>query len=184
MPFSIVISAAWSLWSILFRIKVNDLSVGKAERIFVSCSVMPSWSSINSRIWSACANSFCVLRIPSSSTISLVASCRPAVSEIRSGKPPRWICSRNTSRVVPATSVTIAASCPASRLCRLDLPALGWPARTTLMPSRNKRPCRALPWMPASVASSCCSCLSTWASPRKSISSSTKSMEASTNILK
>ena len=43
--------------------------------------------------------------------------------------------------VVPAISVTIAASLPANAFNRLDLPALGRPAITTFIPSRNR-----LPW--------------------------------------
>src|SRR5690606_11098584 len=46
--------------------------------------------------------------------------------------PSMWICSRSRSRVVPAMSVTMAASRPARALSRLDLPALGRPAITTL----------------------------------------------------
>jgi hypothetical protein len=41
-------------------------------------------------------------------------------------------------------SVTIASSSPARRLSRLDLPTLGWPARTTCRPPcSSSAPCRA-----------------------------------------
>ena len=44
------------------------------------------------------------------------------------------------SRVVPATSVTIAASCPLRQFSKLDLPAFGRPTITICRPSRNSRP--------------------------------------------
>lgn len=47
---------------------------------------------------------------------------------------------RSTSRVVPAMSVTMAASRPANALSKPDLPALGRPAITTFIPSRNRLP--------------------------------------------
>ena len=46
------------------------------------------------------------------------------------------------SRVVPASSETMAASRRASALSRLDLPALGGPAMATLKPSRRISPRR------------------------------------------
>ena len=51
----------------------------------------------------------------------------------------------------PAIGVTIASSAPASALSSELLPTLGWPASTTLMPSRSSAPWRAR----ASTASSC-----------------------------
>ena len=47
-----------------------------------------------------------------------------------------------TSRVVPATSVTIAASLSARAFNRLDLPTFGRPARTIRKPSLNISPPR------------------------------------------
>ena len=44
---------------------------------------------------------------------------------------------RSWSRVVPGMSVTIARSCPAIALRRLDFPAFGGPATTTRTPSRS-----------------------------------------------
>ena len=90
-----------------------------------------------------------------------------------------WV---TTSRVVPATGVTIASSAPASAFRSELLPPFGWPAMTTLMPSRNSAPCRARCITRPSV---CCS-RSSWpcasACCRKSISSSGKSSVASTSM--
>ncbi|CQR22479.1 Uncharacterised protein [Yersinia enterocolitica] len=105
----------------------------------VASVVVPS--TINSTR-SACSISCHARSIPMRSTSSL-ASRRPAVSIICNGIPSIWICSRNTSRVVPAISVTIAASRPANALSKLDFPAFGRPAMTTFIPSRSKLPCRA-----------------------------------------
>ena len=58
--------------------------------------------------------------------------------------PSILICSFNTSLVVPSISVTIAESLPDRAFNRLDFPALGFPAITTLIPSVNKAPCWAL----------------------------------------
>ena len=59
-----------------------------------------------------------------------------------------------TSRVVPASSDTIAASRLASAFRRLDLPALGAPAMTTLNPSRRRSPLLTARWR-AIAARSC-----------------------------
>src|SRR5215470_12869688 len=48
-----------------------------------------------------------------------------------------------TSRVVPGTGVTIAASRRATRFIRLDFPALGGPAMATTRPSRRRSPRRS-----------------------------------------
>ena len=87
-----------------------------------------------------------------------------------------------TSRVVPGIGVTIASSAPASALSSELLPALGWPAITTLMPSRSSAPWRARRSTAASV--SCSRASWPWASAccRKSISSSGKSSVASTSM--
>ena len=117
--------------------------------------------------------------MPSFSTTSPV-SRRPAVSVSVIGKPFSVIFSCKTSRVVPAISVTIARSTPARALSKDDLPALGLPAITTCRPSRSNCPWRA----------DCCTALTEALTPsnkpkilpsaKKSISSSGKSMAAST----
>ena len=52
-------------------------------------------------------------------------SRRPAVSITCSGTPSIWMVCCTTSRVVPATGVTMASSAPASALSKELLPALG-----------------------------------------------------------
>ena len=98
------------------------------------------------------------------------------------GTPSNVICSRTVSRVVPAISVTIATSSPASALSRLDLPTFGAPTSTTLMPSRKIAPCRALAKMSANCVCSARSLPFASAASRKSMSSSGKSSVASTSI--
>ena len=87
-----------------------------------------------------------------------------------------------TSRVVPATALTIASSAPASALSSELLPALGWPAITTLMPSRSRAPWRARCCTAASWPCSRASWPVASAFCRKSISSSGKSSVASTSM--
>ena len=88
-------------------------------------------------------------RIPSCSTLP-VASRMPAVSLTTIGSPSRSSFTSMMSRVVPASSETIATSRLARALSRLDLPALGAPASTTWKPSRTSSPrwpssrCRAI----------------------------------------
>ena len=65
--------------------------------------------------------------------------CRRPSAECRRSRSA----SCTASRVVPAIGVTIAASSPASRLSRLDLPTLGRPTSTTVSPSRSSAPCFA-----------------------------------------
>jgi hypothetical protein len=107
-----------------------------------------------------------------STTSSL--SRRPAVSITCSGTPSTWMVWLTTSRVVPGTGVTMASSAPASALSSELLPAFGWPAITTLMPSRSSAPWRARCITPASVACSRSSWPCASAFCRKSISSSGK----------
>ena len=97
-----------------------------------------------------------------------------------SGIPSNWTRSRRRSRVVPGISVTIAASVPASLFIRLDFPAFGSPAITNVMPSRISRPNWALFWIPLSIALMLSKSVLTFSSERKSISSSGKSIAAST----
>ncbi|MNT31348.1 hypothetical protein D3C72_1671790 [compost metagenome] len=86
------------------------------------------------------------------------------------------------SRVVPAMGVTMASSAPASALSNELLPALGWPAITTLMPSRSSAPWRARCITEANVCCKFDSCPCASALRRKSISSSGKSSVASTSM--
>ena len=67
------------------------------------------------------------------SSVSAVRRYRSARSECRRGDSGTSI----WSRVVPGMSVTMARSCPAIALIRLDLPAFGGPATTTRTPSFN-----------------------------------------------
>ena len=81
-------------------------------------------------------------RMPSASTAPS-ASLIPAVSVTITGKPPRSRWTSITSRVVPASSDTMAASRRASAFSRDDLPAFGGPAMTTRKPSRRRSPRRS-----------------------------------------
>jgi len=80
--------------------------------------------------------------MPSCSTSSAVAR-KPAVSITFSTNPPMSMLRSIRSRVVPGWAVTIATSCPASALSRLDLPTLGAPTSATRRPSRSTAPRRA-----------------------------------------
>eukprot|EP00967_Tisochrysis_lutea_P115102 scaffold184049_cov32-Tisochrysis_lutea.AAC.4 len=62
---------------------------------------------------------------------------RPAVSERMTGNPPSCNETVTTSRVVPSTGDTIAASRWESKLSNDDLPALGGPRMATRTPSRT-----------------------------------------------
>ena len=69
--------------------------------------------------------------------------CRsPAVSTTWMGTPSICIVCVTLSRVVPAMGVTMANSAPAKAFSNELLPTLGWPAITTLMPSRSSTPWR------------------------------------------
>ena len=83
------------------------------------------------------------LRTPSLS-IASVLSRKPAVSVRCTARPSRSIVISIRSRVVPGISLTIARSVRASAFSRLDLPALGAPATTTLAPRPSNAPGRAL----------------------------------------
>ena len=73
---------------------------------------------------------------PSASMASSV-SRRPAVSKRFSRISPSCTACSTTSRVVPATGVTMARSNPASRFSKVDLPALGRPTMAQSTPSRR-----------------------------------------------
>ena len=98
------------------------------------------------------------------------------------GTPSIWIVSLTLSRVVPAIGVTIASSAPASALSSELLPTLGWPAITTLMPSRSSAPWRARSSTAATLSLMAFRRPRALAFSRKSISSSGKSSVASTSM--
>ena len=82
--------------------------------------------------------------------------------------------------MVPGISVTMALSWPDKALSRLDLPALGRPMMASTIPSRSNLPWRASSNRPVSCSRVLFRRWSTSLSARKSISSSGKSMAAST----
>ncbi len=76
-----------------------------------------------------------VRRMPSRSIASAAEPSRkPAVSDTIIGSPPSTNGASTTSRVVPATGDTIAASRPASQFSSDDFPTFGAPASTTRRP--------------------------------------------------
>ena len=150
-----------------------------SDRTFSICWLSGSLLSNIKIIRSACSISVHAREMPIRSTSS-VASRSPAVSIICKGMPSIWICSRNTSRVVPAISVTIAASLPAKAFSKLDLPAFGRPAITTFIPSRKIEPCFASLRTKSSWLIISRNFASILPSAKKSISSSGKSIDAST----
>ena len=79
------------------------------------------------------------ISIPADSTGSSV-SRRPAVSARRSRIPATSADSSITSRVVPATSVTIERLQRKSKFITVDLPVFGLPAMTVCTPSRSILP--------------------------------------------
>ena len=95
--------------------------------------------SKTARISPASSSFFQLRRIPSASMASSV-SRRPAVSKRFSRISPSCTACSTTSRVVPATGVTMARSKPASRLSKVDLPALGRPTMAQSTPSRSTAP--------------------------------------------
>ncbi|MEA3219889.1 MAG: hypothetical protein OZX49_00985 [Immundisolibacter sp.] len=106
-------------------------------------------------------------------------SRRPAVSTRCSGRPSMARYSRSTSRVVPGMAVTMAASRSARAFSRLDLPTLGAPASTTLMPSRSRRPSSARPTRARSSSARRAASVARRPSASRSSSSSGKSSPAS-----
>ncbi len=114
-----------------------------------------------------------------SRSIASPPSRRPAVSTRVSSTPSRRTVSRKVSRVVPAMSVTMARSLPASALSSELLPAFGGPTSTACRPSRRRRPRSA---SSSSCARSACACARparTWSPPSVSSDSSAKSIAAS-----
>ena len=174
-------SGAVPFKSILFSISIRFRPAGSWARMSRVAAFSPSAGSTSTSATSASSAARRLRPMPICSTTSSV-SRKPAVSTMCTGTPSSAICSRTVSRVVPAMSVTIATSSPASALSRLDLPTLGAPTSTTVMPSRSRLPCRA----DARTASTCrCSAASrprASAASRKSMSSSGKSSVASTSI--
>ena len=177
------IDADFFVKSILLRTMVTSSDLGSFWRIISSSGVTPVLSSTNKRARSACSISIQVRFIPSCSTTSSL-SRNPAVSITCKGIPSILISSRKTSRVVPAIWVTMAESRPANAFNKLDLPVFGCPIRTTRMPSRNKTPCCADAKIFSISERIFSKLVVTWPSDKKSISSSGKSIAASTYIRK
>ena len=147
-----------------------------ANSFSTSCS-NSDLSTISSN-WSARSIASWARLKPSCSTTSSLMRM-PAVSMMCTGRPSILISSDNRSLVVPGISVTIALSMPESAFKRLDLPAFGLPAITTLIPSFNSAPCLA--WAKVAVIDSriALSESLTLLSLTKSMSSSEKSIVAS-----
>lgn len=142
-----------------------------------------SEESITRRINSALLIWLWLRWIPSFSIVSELSRI-PAVSIKRTGKPLMLMTSSMVSRVVPAISLTMARSNPSRRLRRDDFPALGGPAMTVRIPSRRKWPCSAVARR-ASMRDAMSSRRSSRAfSESVSISSSGKSIQASTCAIK
>ena len=104
-----------------------------------SSRVRGSEPSKTARISPASSSFFQLRRMPSASMASSVWR-RPAVSNRLSRISPSCTACSTTSRVVPATGVTMARSNPASRLSSVDLPALGRPTMAQSTPSRSTAP--------------------------------------------
>ncbi len=94
-------------------------------------------------IKSALSAYFLAFSTPIFSTSSSVSRI-PAVSIIFKPKPFNFMDSSSTSRVVPATLVTIALSSPTKRFKREDFPTFGFPTITVLIPSFKSFPLSAL----------------------------------------
>ena len=124
--------------SVLFRRTITCLPFTKSS-IFLSLSSRLRVASATYIIRSASPAHFIAFSIPIFSTISSVSRI-PAVSVRLRITPSRLMDSSSVSLVVPAISVTIALSSPASALSRLDLPALVLPNITVLIPSFKIRP--------------------------------------------
>ena len=96
-----------------------------------------------SKTRSDCSMAFFERSTPIFSTLSSV-SLMPAVSISFNGTPDTLTYSSITSRVVPATSVTIALSSCKRWFKRLDLPTFGRPTSAVANPSRMIFPCEAV----------------------------------------
>ena len=107
-------------------------------------------------------------------------------------KPSRSSRTSITSRVVPASAETMAASRLAKAFNRLDLPALGGPASTTRNPSRRISPRWPsanwdvnLPWRLRTASCACATARSdTSPSSEKSIAASTSPIAPNTSARK
>ena len=103
----------------------------------------------------------------------------PAVSTSTNGTPAMPTERSSTSRVVPASGVTIAASSASSALKSEDFPALGGPASITRTPSRKRSASGRPATRRISATRSSVSSVKPGGRPATS-SSSAKSMTAST----
>ena len=117
----------------------EDLALAQRCASAKSSRLGGSEPSKTARINPASSSFFQLRRIPSASMASSV-SRRPAVSKRFSRISPSCTACSTTSRVVPATGVTMARSNPASRFSKVDLPALGRPTMAQSTPSRSTAP--------------------------------------------
>ena len=109
--------------------------------ISMSASVTGPPASNTASTSPASSSFFQLRRMPSASMASASSLPRtPAVSNRFSRMSPSCTACSTTSRVVPATGVTIARSNPASRLSSVLLPTLGRPSSTQSTPWRSTAP--------------------------------------------
>ena len=170
-------TAASCIRSHLFRITAWD---GPAMPRKLSSASGQSASLPSSTMRDALAPlaAFTARRTPSASIRSPV--CRtPAVSSNVTGTPLISRRTETTSRVVPASSDTIAASRPARRFSRVDFPALTGPSRLTVTPLRTCSPIRPSSRTPSIVRISALLSSRSCASTEGGRSSSAKSISAS-----
>ncbi len=125
-------------WSLLL-ITNSVFSGSHNSTVSRSSAVKDAEPSITSNTKSAAAALSLARRTPSCSTGSSVLRT-PAASIKRTGKPAKTNCSSRVSRVVPATSVTIALDSPSIAFINELLPTLGRPRIKMLIPSRKARP--------------------------------------------
>ncbi|MNL13843.1 hypothetical protein D3C87_1347630 [compost metagenome] len=126
--------------SILFSTTTLGPAARAASRISRSSGPSPARTSSTTRRTSASASASFERAMPRRSTTSAPCSRMPAVSSTRKGTPLMARPASSTSRVVPATSVTMARSACSSAFSRLDLPTLGRPTMAREAPSRSRRP--------------------------------------------
>ena len=112
-------------------------------KISISSGVKSVDPSITQRIISALLIYSRARSTPRASTVSCVSRI-PAVSIRRNEIPSMVIYSSMLSLVVPGISVTIARFSRKRAFIRLDLPALGRPTITVVIPSRIRRPVLAV----------------------------------------
>mmetsp|Transcript_10480 Transcript_10480/g.64136 ORF Transcript_10480/g.64136 Transcript_10480/m.64136 type:complete len:288 (-) Transcript_10480:5331-6194(-) len=161
---------------------VSSLHMARAMRS--SSGPQPSIPSTTMRTASAALAASSARATPIFSTRSW-DSRMPAVSSNRSGAPWRDVASASTtSRVVPATSDTMAFSQPAMALSRLLFPAFGRPTSATEAPLWSTRDFSASSRIRRTSTRSCFAPrTSAWRSSGGIPSASSKSTRASTSTI-